>query len=306
MVAIFLLAVLKQGDLSSELQSALIGEAIGSAAFHKSLADVFLKHGVNIDNVSSQRSLGDKRGLLLMAQSTSHDENQSPVFWQYFVWPEGSQNRVQLLKEAELFSGNTFTEGEAIWRDDSLVFAGSEVTGGNGERAAICVYRYVDGKWKLTQHEEDKREGFAKFSRNAKSVDPSRIRIVTRDWPVHLQEPHVGPLLRYESAWVLKSGIYVHQPTHLTYTPLAEMETLAGFVAKGDRRSFDRRVPTAFQKNLWDNLKKYMEVNSVSNEVHDDTNAFQFGESGPIVTMAMRHGMWTPIRWSEKQSGSSG
>ena len=305
LIAVLFLFAAKQGDMSAEIERAIKGEQLGSAPFKKSVSAVLKKYAVDHNGeFEMQHTIGDKRGLLLTAHSTSDDPNQFPIWWRIFVWPDGTQNRVQLLKKGELYNmGGTFTEGEVFWRDDRIIIAGSEVTGGNGERAALTAYRFLGGHWKMIQHIEDKREGFAKFARNEKAVDPSRVRVVTRDWPKHLQQPHVGPLLRYESAWQLKGSSYVRGATHMTYTPLAELETLAGYVAGNKRHDFNVRVPGPFREKLWTNLKKYMAVYSVSSDVYDTTNSFQFGEDGPTLAMRMVGNRWTVAQWNDNRKG---
>jgi len=267
-LALALLIATRQTDIGADLQAAIQNQKVGSPEFKRSVSQVLVKHGIEKGSFESQHTIGDKRGLVITAHSETPDENKYPVWWRIYVWPDGSQNRAQLLKKAELYlEGGTFTEGEVYWRDDKLIVAGSEVNGGNGEHAALTSYRYVGGRWKTVQHIVDKREGFAKFSRNQKAVDPSRVRVITRDWTKYLKQPHVGPLLRFESAWLWKGGAYKQSSAELVYTPLAEMETLAGFVENNDPASFNRRVPSGLQTQLWNSLKKYMAVQSVSSNV---------------------------------------
>jgi hypothetical protein len=298
--AVLLLLTVQQGDIGPDIQQAIKNEKLGSPEFKRSVSQVLAKYGVQGGKFQAQHTIGDKRGLMLTAHSETADANKYPIWWRIYIWPDGSQNRAQLIKKAELYlEGGTFTEGEVFWRDDRLVIAGSEVNGGNGELAALTSYRMASGKWKTLQHIEDKREGFAKFSRNDKSVDPSRVRVITRDWTKHLKQPHVGPLLKFESAWLLVGGSYRQGQTAMVYTPLAEMETLAGFVEDNDSASFKRRVPNGIRAKLWDNLKKYMAVQSPSGNVYDTVDSFQFGDNGPIVTMRKVGSRWVPSHWKD-------
>lgn len=298
MIAFLLLLAAKQGDIAMDLQQSIQKEALGSPAFKKSVSQVLAKHGIEGGKFQAQRTIGDKRGLMLTAHSVTPDENKYPVWWRIYVWPEGPQNRVQLIKKAELYlEGGTFTEGEVYWRGDQMVIAGSEVNGGTGEHAALSSYRYVNGKWKLVQHLVDKREGFAKIARNQKSVDPTIVRVITRDWTKNLRQPHVGPLLRYEAVWKLVGGSYKQGKAEQVYTPLAELETLSGLVAANDRATYDRRVKSKFASALWNGLKLTNSVESITSNSVDSSNMFQFANKGPKFAMERVNGRWTIISW---------
>lgn len=296
MVGLLCWIIVRQGDVAKDLEAALRGKDLASAAAQKAIADVCSKKALTVYRL--KRTLGDKRGISLSADSAGSDENRTPIWWTFFIWPDGSGNHVQLLKKAELYKENgSFTEGDTYWRGDRMVVAGSQVNGGNGELAAISSYLYRGGRWAMVQHLESKQEGFATLSTLQNTVDPSRILVTTRDYPAHMDQPHVGPLLRFQEAWTLRGGAYARDRAELVYTPLVELDALAGLVAKGDHEAFNARVPMSFRDRFWKALKASKRAMSVSNEVSDTTKSFSFGDNGPEVQFQMENGKWVPFKW---------
>ncbi len=286
----------QQGDVAKDLEAALRGKDLTTSAAQKAIADVCSKQALTVYRL--KRTLGDKRGISLSADSAGSDENRTPVWWNFFIWPDGSVNHVQLLKKAELYKTNgSFTEGDTYWRGDRMVVAGSQVNGGNGELAAVSSYLYRGGRWAMVQHLESKQEGFAAFATLQNSIDSSRILVTTRDYPKHLEQPHVGPLLRFQEAWTLQGGAYARGKTELVYTPLVELDALAGFVANGDHQAFDLRVPMSFRDRFWKALKSSRRATSVSNDAYDTANSFSFGDNGSEVQFQMQNGKWVPTKW---------
>lgn len=296
MVGILFCFVVWQGDVAKDMETALRGQDLGTTAAQKTIADVCAKSALTIYRLKG--TLGDRRGVTLSAYSAGNDENHTPIWWTFFMWPDGTVNHVQLLKKAELYKENgSFTEGETYWRGDRMVVAGAQVNGGNGERAAISSYLYKGGRWAMVQHLESKQEGYATFTSQQKTADPSRILVTTRDYPPHLDQPHVGPLLKFEESWTLRDGAYARGKAQMVYTPLVELDALAGYVAAGDRATFNKTVPAAFQDRLWKALLANKRAFSVSNEVSDNTESFTFGDTGPEVQFRMQNGKWTPFKW---------
>ena len=299
MVGFVFWIVARQGDVAKGLEAALEGKDLSSAAAQKAIADECAKSSLTVYRL--KRTLGDKRGISLSAHSAGTDENQTPIWWTFFIWPDGSVNHVQLLKKAELYKTNgSFTEGDTYWRGDRMVVAGSQVNGGNGELAAVSSYLYRGGRWAMVQHLESKQEGFAVFATLQNSVDPSRVLVTTRDYPANLDQPHVGPLLRYQEAWTLRGGAYSRGKHELVYTPLVELDALANYVAKDDHGDFESRVPIAFRDRFWKALKASKRAMSVSNDVYDTTNSFSFGDNGPEVQFQMENGKWVPFKWLDR------
>lgn len=296
MVAIVFWFAVRQSGVTKDLEAAVRGQKLGSPAAQKAIGDACTKWGLTVYRL--KRTLGDSRAISLSADSPGTDENHTPVWWTFFIWPDGTANHVQLLKKAELYKEEgSFTEGETYWRGDRMVVAGSQVNGGNGERAAVSSYLYRGGKWTMDQHMESKQEGFAAFATLQNAPDPSRIIVTTRDYPTHLDQPHVGPLLQYKESWTLQNGAYVKGTPLLVYTPLVELDALAADVDKGDHNTFDSHVPMSFRARFWKALQLTKRVMSVSNEVSDTTASFTFGDTGPEVKFQMQNGKWVPYKW---------
>jgi hypothetical protein len=298
MIGLIFCLAWQQGDIAKEMEAALKGKKLTGTEFHRALTTSFTK--AHLETYRVEHTVGDKRGIIVIGNTATKDPNSFPIWWQYFIWPDGTQNHVQLLKKAEFFDeGGTFTEGQTYWRGDRLVIAGSEVNGGNGERAALTSFALKNGTWRKVQHLESRREGGAFFATLQNSYDPSIVRVITRDYPQYLNQPHVGPLLRYEERWRLKGGAYSKGQPALVYTPLVEMVKLAGFVTQGNRRAFDKAVPLAFRTKLWEAVHQNRMALSPSSMVSDSTDQFQFGDNGPIVQFRKTGGKWVLWKWKD-------
>ena len=301
MIAYFLLLAVRQSDLSSDLNSAVQRVKIGSPDFKKSISKVLEKYDIAGGKFQSQRTLGNPNGMIVSASEYKENTRFSPTWYRIFVWSDGALNHAQILKKVRFSDGQSFTQGEAFFRDDRLTIVGSEVNGGNGERAALAAYRYIGGKWKLVQHLLDRQEGGAFFVRNHRNVDPTKIRVLTRTFTKYLQQPHVGPLPNFESAWKLVRGKYVQGSTRLVPTPVSELDILAGYVTHHNRDAFERRVPATYQARLWNALRQYAYVQSISNDVEDETTTLRFGDDGPVVKFGKQGDRWVPVRWTESE-----
>jgi hypothetical protein len=299
MLAYLLLLTARQSDITGDLDTAVRTERIGTPGLKSAIYKTLSKFNVKQGNITFERTLGNTSGYMLTASADDGNENVSPTWFRIFVWSDGAQTRAQALKKIKFSDDQSFTQGEAYWRDDRLVIVGSQVNGGNGERAALSAYQFAEGKWKQIQHLEDNREGGAFFVRNNNAVDPTKIRVLTRDFTKYLEQPHVGPLPRYESRWTLKGGKYVVGPTTEMNTAISELERLMGFVTHHDMDSFERNVPSAYQKRLWNALGKYRAVQSITDTVRDDATVFRFGNDGPVMTMRLSRERWIPIKWAD-------
>lgn len=298
MLTSFLLLVsLRQSDPGADIQSLIRNQSLGSPEFQRSVSEVFGRYGIAKGKFESKKTIGDSRGIIVTAINL---ESQYPIVWRVLVWPEGTINRAQLLRKTALYSGDGFTDGEVYWRGDRMAVAGWRVNGGNGERASLDSYRLVNGTWRMVQHLQDQREGSAKFARNAKAVDPNLVLVTTREWTKNLEQPHVGPLLQYAATWKYVGGMYRRGPARKLYTPVAELDQLAGLVLAKDRANFDLRVPTEFRERFWAALAKYSSVRGVGNDFSDTPRRFRFGQTGPEFEMSLINGRWTPVAWSDK------
>lgn len=280
-----------------DLATALRGSPLAGPAFHRAVLATMAKHKLVASIINNkggrylQRTLGDSRGRLLWANRGGFTIDDL-----YLIWKEGEEVRVQLLARPKNQDWQVFRPG--YLRGSELVFCDNAYAGGNWLQPCIRVYKLRKSTWTLTQNlyaaQGKEAKGQLDFVRRNGKVDTTRAEGTVRAYPTFLSAPHVGPLLVYEIRFERVKGTYRQTRDLRRETPLAALEDLARFRAKGMKDSFNRRVPFALRDKLWTLLAPESDllVSTNSNMVDDESPVLRV--AGHELRFVRKTVRWVP------------
>jgi len=293
-LALALLAAIRQSDISTELEQALAGKKLAGPSFHQAIDPVLDKYAA-LKTARFERTVGDKRGMVMTLTGSGPNWDQTKA-WRVFLWPENNKIRAQVIKRFGDFSASaidSYTDGEIYWRNDRLVIVGKDIDGTRTSRAGLTSYIYTDAHWKLDQHLASERQGEAVFARLDQSIDPTRVLVRTRLRPDNFRISQDGPMLTFTETWLLKNGQYMQGHSVQEDTAVSFLDRLAGLVHKKDRQTFDTLVAQPYRDVLWrvvlSNPKTTVESASKDN---DGSTMFTFADSAFIVGLQKVDGKW--------------
>ncbi len=260
----------------SDLERSLQGKVLSGTAFHRTVLTVMKRHGrvVGYQNTGPkylQHTIGDGRARLLWVQDGALRGDL------ILIWKEGEMARVQELAKPTDDVYQMYRPGYLT--GDELIFADAAHDGSNVLQPRLRVYKRRGSTWKLTQNlSAGAREAqtVLDFERHNGKINVSRVNGFVRVDPKYLSQAHVGPMLTYAVRFERIRGVYKQTQNERIETPLARLEDLAGFRAKGNRAEFNKRVPRSVRDRLWKALapSDYLTVSSNSNLSEDSERDF--------------------------------
>lgn len=287
-----------QEDIASRIETAIQGQHFSGSSFHTALKRALAPLGEG----ELRHTLGDGRGVLITTSGEKDKQGHSRTL-QIFLWPEGSKNRAQVIKQfvdvPPLEGGpiDSYTEGDIYWKNDRLVIAGINVDGGLHEPSSLTSYRLRRGQWELVQHLIGHAEGHASFAKKGRSVTPNLLTFMSGGYPRYIKESHVGPHILYRETWRLRGDKYMAS-RKIIDTPLAELDRLAAYVARRDHRSFDRFVMPSLRAQLWAGIEYRMRDESVDSNLDDNATTLRMDSAGSTIEFKRKNGRWAPFRWA--------
>jgi hypothetical protein len=293
-IALLLLALGRQSDISLDLEQALAGKKLAGPTFHQAIDPVLDKYGA-LKSAQFQRTVGDKRGMICTVTGSGANWDSTKL-WRVLLWPEGTKIRAQVIKRFGDYSTSaidSYTDGEIYWRNDRLVIAGKEIDGTPTSRAGLTSYSYEGAHWKLDQHLTSERQGVAVFARLDQAIDPTVVMVRTRLRPDHFRVKSDGPMLTFKETWLLRGSSYVKGKPQQEDTAVAFLDKLVGLVLKKDRHGFETLVAKPYREVLWKFLAD--PKLSISRHATDDDGSelFHIGDMALIVGIFKVGNTWT-------------
>lgn len=189
---------------------------------------------------------------------------------------EGTKLRghvVQVVQDMTVDATKGFVYANQVFVDGTRVlWCGSAESSANWTVPAVIAIARTGSNWHLASRTvEPQMAGYpgAEFAKGPRGIDPNRILITTRRYPVNIQQPHVGPLLQYRATWQIHGTQVTKSKSQRVSTALASLDDLAGYVRAGRHEPFDAVVPPESRQQVWNLLKHEVHVDTGSNEQSD-------------------------------------
>lgn len=244
--------------LQRRLSGAIADQRFESKGFYRSMRKCVWRMG---GTWKWQPTYGPTPILVATVSSSWHFPMASIAFWK-----TNKGSGAQVLDQIQLTENRPDdyrVDGQTYRKGDRMVRCGSGTDNGNWEWPSVEIFRLRKDRWiaslRYTTRDLAAWPG-PHFARRRGSVDPTRVLVSIYDYPEHLAQPHVGPLLLYNQTWRIVGNRVRVTRDELVQTPVAELDRLAALAQAGKRRAFDASVPADARTRLWNLLQRKIDV----------------------------------------------